>query len=155
MRLAATFVVLLACSGGVMAQQASPPPSPGRDGKVEPVWARPSPGPEGSPSRTAADQAPPADPNRGSEDAGALADISLVSARAGEARVGTRSGERTLVRGTELEGWVVKSVSAAKIVFMRGPLGREETAIATFDASGRARVRIYKPAGPTPDSGKR
>ncbi len=116
----------------------------------EPVWARPSPSPEAASSRTAADEARPADPNRGSEDAGALKDISLVSFRAGEARVSTKDGERTLAKGTELDGWVAKSVSASKIVFVRGPLGREETAIATFDAAGRARVRVYKPAGPPP-----
>jgi hypothetical protein len=93
---------------------------------------------------------PTSDAKRSSTQAGALRDMKAVRVREGEARVQLGGAARTLRAGDAIGTDVVRRVDDDRIVLARPESsGAESTVIVTFDAQGKARVRVYTTQDPT------
>jgi hypothetical protein len=118
----------------------------------------PSPVP---PSARSAEVKAPATPRdtTSSADAGPLKELVLQAIAEGKAQVSIAGRARLLQPGDAVAGYVVGSISGRRIVLTRtiqGQVTAEATAVVTFDASGKARVRVYSTKDLTvPPSGPR
>lgn len=78
-----------------------------------------------------------------SADAGSLKGMRALSVGSGEARVALGSEQRTLRPGDVVAGDLVKAIGDGRIILARpDALGGESTVVVTFDAQGRALVRV-------------
>jgi hypothetical protein len=93
----------------------------------------------------------PPDLTRPSANAGALRTLVRVRLLDGEARVRLDGTERTIRVGDTVAGDVVRRIEGGRIILARPEGdGREATVIVTFDAQGRARVRVFSTVDPRP-----
>jgi hypothetical protein len=117
----------------------SPSPSPAAD-RLE-LQSPPAPVVDTS-AKTA--KAPGPRPSAASTaDAGVLKEMKAIALGQGEARISLRSTVRTLRPGDVVEGSLVKAIGDGRILLSRPePGGGESTVIVTFDAQGRASVRV-------------
>jgi hypothetical protein len=93
----------------------------------------------------------PPDLTRPSANAGALRSLVRVRLIDGEARVRLDGAERTIRVGDSVAGDIVRRIEGGRIILARPEGdGREATVIVTFDAQGRARVRVFSTVDPRP-----
>jgi hypothetical protein len=87
-----------------------------------------------------------------SRDSAGTAAFKAIQARqitTGTARLVWANAERTVRPGDAIEGAVVKSIEPGRIVLSRPAReGPDDLVVLTFDAAGRARVRVYAAADP-------
>jgi hypothetical protein len=126
------------------AAQASPEP------RIEAFHPKVAPDDSG-PAPIARSGGPTLDPSRNAAQAGPLAGLRATAVTDGVARVTFDGADRTLRVGDALGKDVVRRIEPGRIVLARPADGTagESTVVITFDAAGRARVRVYSTLDPT------
>jgi len=128
-------------AGTAAAQQPTPTPDPNPMVTAErPQAPRPDPAP-----RTVAVPAEPARGPRDSADAGPLKGARALALRNGEARLVVSGVERVVRPGDLIGADTVKTITPVRLVLVRGDAADPSASlvVASFDAQGRARIRVY------------
>ena len=128
-------------AGPALAQQPSPTPDPNPMVSAERPQA---PRPDTAP-RTVAVPAEPARGPRDSADAGLLKGARALALRSGEARLVVSGVERVVRPGDLIGTDTVKTITPERLVLVRADAAAPSASlvVVSFDAQGRARIRVY------------
>lgn len=135
------FLVPAICLSGLAhAQTPAPSPTPAADGTVV---VRPQIPPLDAVSKTARLPGSPRASTGSTADAGSLKEVRAISIGSGEARLLVAGAPRTVRAGQSLLGDVIRAIGDGRIVLARAEsTGGQSVVVMSFDAQGRATVRV-------------
>jgi hypothetical protein len=129
----------------------NPQPAASPEPRIEEFHPKALPADDSPPAPIARAGGPTLDPSRNSVGAGGLGGLRALTLADGEARVSFEGTERTIRVGDALGTDVVRRIEEGRIVLLRPADSKagEATVVVSFDATGRARVRVYSTLDPT------